>query len=407
MLRLEKLLLFGNLLLYGFLAIFSYAYVDLNLTLSQNHLALNFVGFMQQLGYYHRPQASLIYITFVIAAFTFFVANLYFFHRGAVGIKYLKIATIANTLILVLAYPFLSSDLFNYLFDAKIVTHYHLSPYDYRAMDFPQDDWIRFMRWIHRYSPYGPAWLGLSAVPSILGFGKFLLTLFTFKIFIAAFHIINARIIYKTLQKVDPKMAIAGTAFYSLNPLFLIEGVANAHNDVVVATFLLLPIYFSVVKQKAVLSYAAIAAGVLIKYISILNLPWFILRDLFKKPKSFKTFIILNILTMGLFTILYSNTRLTVPFISAGSTQVQFQPWYLFWTIPLLALIPKVPFLTIAIGLSLGASLRYLPFIYFGDWSQPGTIQYMKLVTVIPFAVSTVFILFYTQIKKYRKPHTL
>src|SRR3989304_2036465 len=107
--KLEKILLTANIILYGFLAIFSYAYVDLNLTLSQNPQFLLFVRLMQQLGYYHRPQATL---------------------------KYLKISTITNTLLLILAYPFLSSDLFNYLFDARIILNYHSNPYTHKALDF-------------------------------------------------------------------------------------------------------------------------------------------------------------------------------------------------------------------------------------------------------------------------------
>lgn len=386
--KLEKILLAANLLLYGFLAVFSYAYVDLNLTLSQNPLALKFVSAMQQLGYYHRPQATLIYIVFIIAAFSFFVLNLFFFAKSKISLKYLKVATALNTLILIFAYPFLSSDLFNYLFDAKILTLYHVSPYTHRALDFPQDDWIRFMRWVHRYSPYGPVWLGLSVIPSVLGFGKFLLTFLTFKIFIAAFHLINSQVIYKVLEKVNPKKAVLGTAFYALNPLFLIEGIANGHNDLVFATFLLLPIYFSLAKRKEILFTATFLTGLLIKYISVLNLPWYIMRTYLKKPKSFENFVILNILTMAAFTFLYSTFRVTVPFVSAGATQVQFQPWYLFWTIPFVAFIPKPFYMAVAIILAIGAMLRYIPFIYFGDWSTLGTVQYMRLVTVLPALVA-------------------
>jgi len=398
--KLEKILLAANFLIYGFLAIFSYAYVDLNLTLSQNPLSLKFVGLLEQLGYYHRPQATFIYIVFVIVAFSFFVLNLFLFHKSKINLKYLKVATILNTVTLVFAYPFLSSDLFNYLFDAKIITHYHVSPYSHRPLDFPGDDWLRFMRWIHRYSPYGPAWLGLSLIPSILGFGKFLLTFFTFKIFIAAFHLINTGIIYKTLRKISPEHAVFGTAFYGVNPLFLIEGVANAHNDIVFTTFLILPIYFSATKKKEIWSYATILTGILIKYISILNLPWFFLKTRFKKPEGFKAFVILNILTLGLFTIIYSSVRITVPFVSTGSTQVQFQPWYLFWTIPFVAFVPQ-PFLIIpAIALSLGASFRYLPFLYFGDWSQPGTVSYMQFVTLVPFVVVSILTIAALKFKK-------
>src|SRR3989304_6764601 len=234
--RLEKILLTVNIILYGFLTVFSYAYVDLNLTLSQNPQALSFVRLMQQLGYYHRLQATLIYLILIIFAFSFFIINLWLFYKSKIGLNYLKISTITNTAILIFAYPFLSSDLFNYLFDAKIIINYHASPYTHRPLDFPNDEWLRFMRWVHRYSPYGPFWLGMSIIPAFLGFGKFILNYLTFKIFIAFFHLINTYLIWKILNRTDVEMATFGTAFYALNPLFLIEGVANSHNDVVLAT---------------------------------------------------------------------------------------------------------------------------------------------------------------------------
>lgn len=402
----EKSLLFISFSLYFLLAIFSYAYVDLNLTLSQNKFVLFFVQLMQQLGYFNRPLATLIYILLIIFTFSFFIFNLWLFYRSKIGLSYLKISAITNTLILIFAYPFLSSDLFNYLFDAKIILNYHASPYAHRPLDFPNDEWLRFMRWVHRYSPYGPLWLGASLIPATLGFGKFILNFLTFKIFIGVFHLINAYLIYKILQKIDPKASIFWTATYALNPLFLIEGVVNAHNDVVLATFLILPIYF-IVHKKIGLSYVALFSGTLIKYIPILNLPWMILYSLFLKIRNggkvkstnqtAKKIIALNLLTMALFTYLFSTFKISVPFVSTGATQVQFQPWYLFWTIPFVALLANRMLVAIFTALAFGASLRYLPFLYFGDWSHIGTISFMQIVTIVPAFI----VLIYLAIRKY------
>src|SRR3990167_10802045 len=323
---LEKILLTVNVILYVFLAVFSYAYVDLNLTLAQNSQLLSFVGLMQQLGYYHRPQATLIYLILIIFTFSFFIFNLCFFYKSKVSLNYLKASTIINTLILIFAYPFLSSDLFNYLFDAKIILNYHSSPYTNRPLDFPQDEWLRFMRWTHRYSPYGPLWLALSLIPAAAGFGKFVLNFLIFKIFIALFHLLNAYLIWKILGKINTKMSTFGTAFYALNPLFLIEGAANAHNDVVLASFMLASVYF-VVAGKTLWSYLLLFSGTLVKYIPILNLPWLIYITSSKKKKSVDQLILLNLITMAVFTYLFSSFRITVPFVSSGATQVQFQPW--------------------------------------------------------------------------------
>lgn len=389
--KLEKLLLLGNLLLYGSLAIFSYAYVDLNLTLSQNPQVLKFVNFLQQLGYFNRPTATLIYLLFVVFTFSFFILNLWLFYKSKVGQKYLTISTVTNTAMLIFAYPFLSSDLFNYLFDAKIILNYHASPYTHRPLDFPNDEWLRFMRWIHRYSPYGPLWLGMSLLPAALGFGKFILNFLTFKIFIGVFHLINTYLIFKILQKINPQKILLGTAFYALNPLFLIEGVANSHNDMVLATFLIGSIYFLTVSQTG-RSILTLLAGTLVKYIPILNLPW-LFWFTFGKSKNIKLLIILNLVTMATFTYLFSSFRITVPFVSSGATQVQFQPWYLFWTLPFVATVPRVPLLILAIAVCIGASARYLPYLYYGDWSQPGTITFMQLVTIaLPIVVAAVLL---------------
>ncbi|MEK9147278.1 MAG: hypothetical protein AAB639_03710 [Patescibacteria group bacterium] len=379
--QLEKALLFVNLAIYGLLAIFSYAYVDLNLTISQNPTALKFVQTMQQLGYFNRPSATWIYLGLIIFTFSFFIFNLWLFYKSKVGQKYLTISTVTNTAILIFAYPFLSSDLFNYLFDAKIILNYHASPYTHRPLDFPNDEWLRFMRWIHRYSPYGPLWLGSSLIPAALGFGKFIANFLTFKLFIAAFHLINSYLIFKILSKINTKAVLIGTAFYALNPLFLIEGVANAHNDSIVATTMLASIYF-LVQDKKVLSYLLLSAGAGIKYIPILNLPWLVLAT--QKFLGYDRLILANLITMAIFTYLYSSFRITVPFVSSGATQVQFQPWYLFWTLPFVATVPRVPLLILAIAVCIGASARYLPYLYYGDWSQPGTITFMQLVTIAP-----------------------
>jgi len=391
--RLEKILLTANIILYGFLTVFSYAYVDLNLTLSQNPQSLFFVKLMQQLGYYHRPQATLIYLSWIGIAFSFFIFNLWSLYKNKIGLGYLKISAITNTLILILAYPFLSSDLFNYLFDAKLILNYQASPYTYRPLDFPNDEWLRFMRWVHRLSPYGPLWLGMSIIPAFLGFGKFILNFLTFKIFIASFHLINTYLIFLILKRINLKIAAFGTAFYALNPLFLIEGVANAHNDVVLATFMLGSLHFFAM-GKNLRSFLILLAGVLIKYIPILNLPWLLLAILnpkipncvkmVDKKHSIIRLIILNLVTMAIFTYVYSSFRITVPFVSSGATQVQFQPWYLFWTLPFVALLPSMGLMMISIALSVGASLRYLPYLYYGDWDHEGTLLFMELAILIP-----------------------
>lgn len=389
--KLEKFLLSINFAIYAFLFVFSYSYVDLNLTLSQNSAVLRFVSLMQQLGYYNRPIAAMTYLVFLIIAFSFFIFNLWLFYKSKIGFSYFKIAVFTNTAILVFAYPFLSSDLFNYIFDAKIIAHYHSNPYTHKPLDFEGDEWLRFMRWTHRYSPYGPLWLAASVIPAILGFGKFILNFLTFKIFIGVFHLINSYIIFNILRKIDSKNILLGTAFYALNPLFLIEGVANGHNDIVLTSFLILTVYFYV-NKKYMKSFVSIVLGTLIKYIPILNMPWIILAVLQKKKINYERVILLSLVIMASFTFIFSTFPMKVPFIPGGSTQVQFQPWYLFWTLPYIALLPRYSLLILGVLISFGVSFRYLPFLFYGDWSHPHTILFMQTVTILPLVLGLIVV---------------
>ena len=388
----EKTFLVFSLVLYSLLAIFTYSYVDLNLTLSQNPAVLWFVGRLQNLGYFYRSLSTSIYLIWIATAFSFYILNLWLFYKKKLRENYLMYAVVFSTLILIFAYPFLSSDLFNYIFYSKIILKYHASPYAYRALDFPGDEWLRFMRWVHGYAPYGPLWLVGALIPAILGFGKFILNLLMFKIFIGSFHLINSYLIYKILEKTGIKNILLGTSFYALNPLFLIEGVANAHNDIVVAFFLLLAVYFYVPKENVKL-FAAIFAGTLIKYIPILILPWYIFSLLSRKKVNYEIIVFLSLATLTVFTFIFSTFAIKIPFVPGGSTQVQFQPWYLFWTLPYIALIPKRPLLILGILVSIGASFRYLPFLFYGDWVHANTILFMQSVTVLPLIIG-IFVIF-------------
>lgn len=403
MTSLERTLLFFNFLIYFALFVFSYSYVDLNLTISQNAQALYTISILQRLGYYNRPLATIIFVTFLLITFGFLALNLYFAKKGKIGKRYIFSSVILNTLVLIIAYPFLSYDVFNYMFDAKIISKYHLSPYSHKPLDFPQDEWLRFMRWTHRYSPYGPLWLTYSLIPSILGFGKFITTFLMFKIFIGSFHIINTFLIYKIGKSQSEKFAASATLLYSLNPVFLIEGIINAHNDIILASALLASVYFYQ-KQKLSHSLGVLVLGALVKYLTTLVVPVLICSERFKlKLNKISAYIMVSAILMAVFTYVYSAIGITVPFVNSASTQVQFQPWYLFWTLPLLILIDSKFIKFAVILISLGALFRYIPYLYYGEWSKKGTIEFMNISILIPIIFSGIFLIKYLKNIYYEK----
>lgn len=199
-------------------ALYSYTQIDLNLTLSKIGPWEQFRNAMVQIGYFHRPESTVLFL-FLLAAL--FGAHFWFMQHHR---KYspLTIAAISAALLLG-AYPFLSHDLFNYMFDAKILTFYHQNPYLHRAMDFPQAPELLFMHWVHRTYPYGPTFLPITLIPSFLGFGKFIISYGLFRILFALSYLLGVW----SLSKMNRSWAL----FFATHPLVLVEGLMNNHND--------------------------------------------------------------------------------------------------------------------------------------------------------------------------------
>ncbi|KKU88532.1 MAG: hypothetical protein UY18_C0012G0015 [Microgenomates group bacterium GW2011_GWF2_47_9] len=148
-------LTFAYLALTLALFFYSYGFVDLNLTLSAEPHLFSLVSSLQGLVYFNRPLSTQIYLFFVFAFFSLYLLVL---NKS----RSLKLTKFPLRLVVVLAvifslfYPFLSSDLFKYLFSAKMVVLYHANPHVVTPDFFASDPWIRFMRWVHTYAHDDP-----------------------------------------------------------------------------------------------------------------------------------------------------------------------------------------------------------------------------------------------------------
>ena len=340
-----QLLFAGYLLLFGCFFIYSYTQVDLNLTLSSHPLYQLIQRQLTYVGYFNRPISGSALILLLTALWI-----IYFITIRAVAKDVLQkrhvVYMIAVSLILVFAYPAFSHDFFNYMFDARIVTKYGLDPSHFKALDFPVDTWTRFMRWTHRYYPYGPGWLLLTLVPSYLGFGKFVVTLFLFKGLFAIAHVGNSWLLHRMNNNKRSGLILAA---YALNPLILTESLVSPHNEVLMLFGVLLAFYLLLRNNLA--SLLALIASISMKYVSAVLLPlWFVA----KYSSRSKLFIY----------AFYAWLVALVPLI------LMREP-YSWYFIPLVALAllteKSLPF-AIATGLSAGTLVRYIPFIIWGDY---------------------------------------
>lgn len=356
----------------GIVALFFYSFtqIDLSLTLSQASWVQQFQKSFQYIGYFQRPLSTYLFIGIILLLYVLYGLLLTYIKRFSK--KQLWSIILFSAILLGFAYNAFSYDLFNYIFDAKIITYYGQNPYEHKALDYAQDGepMLSFMRWTHRVYPYGPVWLGITVPLSFLGMQYFLLTFFLFKALMVASFLGTVWYIGKILQKTYPDYEKLGMAFFALNPFVLIESLVSAHIDIVMMLFMMLGMYL-LVQKKYIMTFAVFVLTYGIKFASpelsftlhlliILGLAFglFIFSKIQKKFAWDSWFIMIGCLMI-------------IPVIFA-SVRTNFQPWYLLSLLPFAALASRKIYIVVPVLImSFFALLEYIPYLYFGNWDAP------------------------------------
>jgi len=336
------------LLVLFLFTVYSFALVDLNITLV-NHPAWEvFRNFMINLGYYQRGWSTAIFLLF-LGVLSFF--NWYFWQGKHSAVK----LAIMIAAVLLLSYPFLSHDFFNYLFDAKILTFYGKNPYLFKPLDFPNDPWLRFMHWTHTPYPYGPVFLLLILLPSYFSFGKLILAYLFFKLFFAVFYVLAVW----ALNKFDKKQAL----FFATSPLVIIEGLVNNHNDLIGVSLALLALFFWHKQKRRVKSIFLALCSLGIKYVTLFALP------LVKKGRYTVWF------SLGFWIVIFSYIYI----------RIGIHPWYL---LNLLILLPFLKSYTQSfLVLGIGSLISYYPYLFFGGWDKEWKVDLKEQIILLTLIV--------------------
>lgn len=363
------------------LLLYSFTQVDLSLTLSQVSIWQTVQKFFQHVGYFNRPLSTVLFLTIIGLMFALYGLTLKLVRNNLIDRTKLWKIIIALAVILFFAYNAFSYDLFNYIFDAKIVTHYGQNPYIHKALDYPGDPMLSFMHWTHRTYPYGPLWLGLTIPISFIGFGYFLVTFYLFKLLMLASFIWSAYLIEKIAKNTgfNPLFVLAA---FALNPLVLIESLVSAHNDIVMIALVLFGI-LAFIEKKYVTSVAGITASIAVKYATALVAPAIMARGILKV--KYETFFYILVVSM-LVAVSYATYR------------TNFQPWYLLLVLPFSAFVQNKYFVMIPVFIvSIAALLQYVPYLYLGNWDPPvplilSNIMYSSIIASIVLVVGWRFI---------------
>ena len=299
------------------LFLYSFTQVDLSLTFSQASIYQTIEKGFQYIGWFNRPLSTYLYIGIFAVLFALYVWTLRVVKKKQISQKTLWLTIFVVTVILTFSYNAFSYDLFNYIFDARIVSFYHSNPYIHKALDFPNDPMLSFMHWTHRTYPYGPIWLILTVPLSFLGNHIFIVTFYLFKLLIAGFFVLTVWSIGKIGNILRlPNIAIPVAAF-AFNPYVLSESLVSAHNDIVMMGFAMVGIYF-LLQKKYMKGSIPLAISIGLKFATaLLMLALFILWGTKKKEHFIGACIVAMILAVILATL-----------------RTTFQPWYLLYIVP-------------------------------------------------------------------------
>lgn len=364
--KLNLLILVLYFLTLSCFTIYSYALVDPNITLFNHPIWAIFREIMVQLGYYQRFWSVVIYLFLVVSLIIF---NLYFWKNYK---KYspIKIAVLISVC-LFLTYPFLSHDFFNYLFDAKILTFYHKNPYFFSGLDFNGDPWLRFMHWTHRKYPYGPGFLLISAIPSLLGIGKFFITYLLFKLLFIGSYLLAVF----SLVKINKRIAL----FFATQPLLIVEGLGSLHNDFIAVNLAIFGIYLITVSKKRFLAGILFFLSSSIKYISFPSFFLFFDKKIFNYLALF-----LQLLVLIYFSFFQ-----------------EIQPWYFLNLLIFLSF-----FEMFVINLSIffaGLLFSYYPYIFLGGWDSNEKILLKHQIILFFFVLNCLYFVYRFWNKKLSK----
>ncbi|MFA6215731.1 MAG: hypothetical protein WC768_04125 [Patescibacteria group bacterium] len=207
-------------------------------------------------------------------------------------------------LITVFLVPIVQTDLYHYFFEDVSWVVYHHNPFFTAPNDLPAEPLSVLSGWQFLGSQHGPVRALLMAPVVFLSQQNIVFGLFLYKLFFGFFIFGCNFLIYKILTAL--KTANFGLPFllFSWNPLVIGETAANGGTDILLVFFLLLSVYF-LVEKKFFWSAVALILSVLLKYITLILVPFFLVYVLVRQKTLKQKIICLikNIFLMGLISV--------------------------------------------------------------------------------------------------------
>jgi len=233
----------------------------------------------------YNPLAAIAFVTVVVFLFgSQFVALLAAHRAQREAAQYPEVARRARqviflapvvfSLILIWMQPVTTTDLYGYVARGYLYTHLHLNPMDNPAYKLPGGYAVD-----RPASPYGPAWLMVTAVFSWISNENLLLNMLLYKVFAAICIIVAMVLIDDLARRLYPERRLRIAVLFSWSPLLLFETVGNGHNDIAMM-ICVLAAFALMLRGRAQMAFAFLTLGALIKYVSAFFVPLWLVYEL-------------------------------------------------------------------------------------------------------------------------------
>lgn len=339
-----------NLILF---TVLSWGFVDANAPLPR-------IAALHPILFFQTVYPTVFYSITVILLFGWYLWVLRSVRAGTINNRGVWRLMLVTSGVLIVSYPALSNDLFNYIATAKVAFLYKENPYIVMPIDIPNEPMLSFLHAANKVALYGPVWILLTAVPFAAGLGNLLFTVFTFKVFIAGWYLLLCYLLWRQSGKKPWTLA-----FFGLNPLVTLSTLVDGHNDVVMMA-LALGALMAIRRRRFMMAVLLLIASIFIKGATIVLIPLLFL----KKPSWYAA----SVAMYGIFFL--------------SPIREEIYAWYFIWPLTFLALAERETILhAVSYGFSFGLMLRIVPFLYTRSWVGI-TPMVKKIVTFVPVVVS-------------------
>lgn len=191
--------------------------------------------------------------------------------------------------------PFLwSNDLYSYIFSSRIMSIFGENPYFITYDNFVRDPLFAQLKtiWAGHTVLYGPLFLHIGGFINFIGQNNLIFLTLAFKSLFIGANILNIFLVYK-ISKSREALFLFGAS-----PLMVLELAGNSHTESILLLFLLLSFYL--LYNKPVYSFVALIASVLVKYYSLIFLPFYLIHLAKKGVRKLIVALVLGgLLTIG------------------------------------------------------------------------------------------------------------